>query len=261
MDQRMSLRPRGAVLLLIVACTTFLGAAPIAAQDATPAAAEVTAIAPDEPYAGATLAEWSARASQWFLSFPLDAHPGMDATGASCGHGQHGPVFFLPPSLSPEAGTLTCVVPAGMAVLVPLGGVGCTTVEPPPYFGRDEAELRACAEAGADDFSELTVSVNGEPIADVDQYRTTTPLYTINLPEDNVLGVPAGVAEGVSAGYDLLLAPLPPGEYLIEGGGQVDLEGDVITFGGAYTVIVEAPQVVEPAATPDTGTPAATPTG
>ena len=55
MDQRMSLRPRGAFLLLVVACVTFFGATPIAAQDATPTAAEVTAIAPDEPYEGATL--------------------------------------------------------------------------------------------------------------------------------------------------------------------------------------------------------------
>ena len=34
--------------------------------------------------------------------------------------------------------------------VVPAGGVECSTAEPPPFFGRDEEELRACAETAAE---------------------------------------------------------------------------------------------------------------
>ena len=72
--------------------------------------------------------------------------PGADPTGERCGYGQAGPVFFLVQS-GEEAAERTCTIPAGTALLLPLLDASCSTVEPPPFFGRDEAELRACTEA------------------------------------------------------------------------------------------------------------------
>src|SRR5215208_6134887 len=104
-------------------------------------------LAPGEPVSGASLAEWSARQWQWTVSLPIPVNPGQDVTGVTCAYGQFGPVFFIPRNYPP------CTVPAGVALFVPIAGTACSTVEPPPYAGRDEAELRAYAAAEVDRYT------------------------------------------------------------------------------------------------------------
>jgi hypothetical protein len=66
-------------------------------------------------------------------------------------------------------------------------------VEPPPFFGRDEAELRACASnavdmaEGAFDMTAMRHTVDGETVADLSVYLVATPRFTLWLPEDNLL--------------------------------------------------------------------------
>jgi hypothetical protein len=91
----------------------------------------------------------------------------------------------------------------------------CSTVEPPPYFGRNEEELQACVTAALDDFSPFRVRINGQEVADLDEYRTTSPPFTLTFPENNVFDVEPGVALAVAASYSFIIAPPPPGEYEI----------------------------------------------
>src|SRR5947207_2608039 len=44
---------------------------------------------------GNTYGEWSARWWQWVLAIPVATNPNLDTTGAHCGEGQAGPVWFL----------------------------------------------------------------------------------------------------------------------------------------------------------------------
>jgi hypothetical protein len=234
--------------------------APVTAQDATPDHDGLTILSPDEEYGGATLGEWIARNWQWAVSLPQESNPNFDPTGATCGYGQSGSVFFLPASYTEEPPTdLTCVVPAGTALLVSVGGSECSTVEPPPFFGRDEAELAACAEAFTDTIVAMEVSIDGEPVTDLERYRAQSPLSTFWFPEDNFFGVPGGVASFVADGYSFIIAPPPPGEYAISVSTQ--FEGDEGPLAVTMTVVVEEPQIIEPAATPEgtpeAGTPAA----
>jgi hypothetical protein len=66
-------------------------------------------------------------------------------------------------------------------------------VEPPPFFGRNEAELRACASnavdmaEGAFDMTAMRLTVDGETVADLSVYRAATPRFALWLPEDNLL--------------------------------------------------------------------------
>lgn len=244
---------RSFTMFLAVLSVLFGFVAPIAAQEATPATGEITILGPDESYAGATLSEWSAREWQWIASFPPEVSPGTDTTGERCGLGQSGPIFFLPGTFTPEPQNITCVVPEGMAILVGLGSSGCSSVEPPPFFGQSEEELRTCAEPGADEITGLAVSINDQEVLDPMQYRFTTPLFTMTFPEENVFDAPAGVALSVSSGYGFILAPLPPGEYEIMT--SMAFEGDTEPFVGTIRVIVEAPKVVEPAPGPEAATP------
>ena len=125
----------------------------------------------------------------------------------------------------------------------------CSTAEPPPFFGRNEEELRACAVSHVSTFLDLEASINGEAVPDLEDYRASTPLFTFYFAEDNFFEVPEGVASAVGEGYNFIIAPPPPGEYEITVSGTDTAVP--VTFTTTYRVIVEAPQVIEPEASPE----------
>jgi hypothetical protein len=174
---------------------------------------------------------------------PVDINPGDDAAGDRCGHGQSGPVFFVIGSGVP--GQRTCVVAEGTAIFVVVATVECSTVESPPFFGRTEEELRACATADMDAVADVQARVNGVDVADLETYRTASPLFTLTFPDSNIFGVEAGVAQAVSEGYSFIIAPPSPGRYELAWSVSYP-EGPL---GGTATVVVEAPQVIEPTTT------------
>jgi hypothetical protein len=245
---------RTGVRFLILALLCFSAAGMVSgrssAQDATPAPGGMTILPPDALVGGATLGEWSGRWWQWAVSIPEAANPNFDETaGGKCGYGQHGPVFFLPGSFTPDPPeVITCVVPAGVAIYAGFGGAECSPVEPPPFFGRDEAELAACAAANTATMT-VTATIDGQEIPDLDRYLSTSPIFTMNLPEDNFFGVPAGPAQAVAVGYGVILAPPPPGEYVIDG--SADFGDGSPPLAATIRVVVQEPAVVEPAATPE----------
>lgn len=158
---------------------------------------------------GVTPAEWSARHWQWTLEMPIGTNPGQDVTGAMCGTGQEPPVFFVPRNFPP------CQVPAGWSVLVPIVGSECSTVEPAPYHGETPDELRACAAQDVDRYVNIVVRIDGELVPEIAAYRVTSAPVSITLPPQNVLGAPAGEATVVGDGYQVILAPMSPGEHEI----------------------------------------------
>jgi hypothetical protein len=226
------------------------------AQEATPAAAGFV-LPPDAEVDGLDPGAWSARSWQWFFSLPEEINPFFDATGALCGYGQSGPVFFLAGSfVSVER---SCVIPVGVHIFVPLIGSECSTVESPPFFGRDEDELRQCASEAVDqaesavDMSAMAVTVDGETVAGFASYRAATPLFRLWLPEENLLGADQSVAESVADGYQVMLSPLSLGEHEV----AITIPGpqgeEPVTI--AYTLTV-----VSGSSDEATGTPSATPT-
>ncbi|MGY1782602.1 hypothetical protein [Geodermatophilus sp. SYSU D01036] len=136
--------------------------------------------------------------------------------------------FTLNPDVPP-----TCTVPTGTWIFVPAMTIECSTVEPPPFSGSNEAELRDCARAVAVEGSTLTVTVDGRPLP---LTLVETPLLTIDLPEDNVLGVPPRQALSVGAGFVALVHPLPPGTHQIVITGTGTFLGD---FTSVTTIVVE----------------------
>jgi hypothetical protein len=214
----------------------------------TPEAAAVEILPPDEAWAGLTRGEWDARWYQWTVSMPVDVNPAVDATGERCGYGQSGPVFFLPANWTESASVeRTCVVAEGTAIHASPATVNCSTLEPPPFFGRTEDELRACAAAWLDDATYYQARVNGQEVADLDSYRSSSPLFTLTFPENNLFGAEPGVAQAVSEAYSFIIAPPPPGEYEIVLSWRV--VGDPTTAVSTVNLIVEAPQVIEPTTT------------
>jgi hypothetical protein len=221
------------------------------AQEATPETAGAVLL-PDAEVAGLDLAEWSTRSWQWFFSLPQAVNPYFDESGESCGYGQSGPVFFL--AGAERSLERLCVVPEGAYVFVPLLGSECSTVEPPPFFGRDEAQLRACARnavamaEGAFDMTAMRLTVDGETIADLSPYRVATPRFALWLPDDNLLGSEQRVADSVADGYQVMLSPLGEGEHEL----VISIPGpEPITITYRLAVVSGAAAAIgEPGATP-----------
>jgi pimeloyl-ACP methyl ester carboxylesterase len=240
-------------LIAVVGLASGFG--PVTAQEATPTAAGV-ALPPDAQVAGLGLAEWSTRSWQWFFSFPQEVNPFSDDTGARCGYGQSGPVFFL--AGAEHSLERSCAVPPGVYLFVPLAGSECSTIEPPPFFGRTEAELRRCATDAVDtaegvlDMSTMRLTVDGADVRDLPAYRAVTPLFTLWLPEANVLGSAARTADSVADGYQVLLRPLAPGEHVVVIAIPGPQPGESVTITYRLTVVsgAYADQAGSPAATP-----------
>lgn len=136
--------------------------------------------------------------------------------------------FTLDPAAVP-----TCTVDAGTEIFVAAVSVECSTVEEPPFYGGNEAELRQCVRDLDVLQGDLTVAVDGEPVP---LTLVESPLLRLDLPEDDLLGVPPQQALSVASGLVALLQPLPPGTHEIVTTGTGTVLGD---FTNVTTIVVE----------------------
>ncbi|MCA1706817.1 MAG: hypothetical protein LC808_27575 [Actinobacteria bacterium] len=98
-----------AVLLLIGAGTDVLAAT-----------AKPRVLPPRSRPFGLTYAQWSEKWWQWALSIPEEQNPMLDPTGANCGIGQSGRVWFLAGTFGGGPATRVCTVPVGKALFFPI---------------------------------------------------------------------------------------------------------------------------------------------
>jgi hypothetical protein len=161
----------------------------------------------------------------WAVSFPADANPIGDTTGALCAEGQSGNTWFLAGTLfNVGPVTRTCTIPVGTKLFFPVVNSFCADF--PAVLHMQLAELRDCAARDVDPFdpADLTATVDGEPVPIV---RAQSALFPLFLPEDNIFGCPecAGHSQEVADGYWVLLEPLTPGVHEIhfQAGDTIDV--------------------------------------
>jgi hypothetical protein len=187
---------------------------------------------------GKTYGEWSAAWWQYVLSIPQSKNPLLDEKGKDCGLGQSARVFFLVGTFTSTvdvngdvvgtANRSQCKIPAGKPLFIPILNAECSTVE---GNGNTERELRTCANGFVSNVTELSLEVDGKKVPGLapgaDAFRADSPLFTFNLPKNNILqcpapGVgqppvlcPAGPSKSVADGYYVLLEPLSVGAHTI----------------------------------------------
>jgi hypothetical protein len=223
---------RSAMALITIAIWLAAATRPVALADGN---SNPRVLPPHSKPYGLTYGEWSARWWQWAFSIPLAEHPFIDSTGANCGAGQSGKVWFLVGATGGEVRN-GCVVPAGKALFFPIINVECSTLEPPPFFGSNEAELRSCAEGFLNNIADLTCEIDGQAIQNLNLYRGGSPLFEFTVPDGNILGVAAGSGLSVADGIYVMLAPLPVGAHTIHFTGTfVDL---MFTIDTTYNLTV-----------------------
>jgi hypothetical protein len=173
------------------------------------------------------------------FSYPVVAghHPYLDG-GAFVGHNG---VLFL--AALPGGVTINVTIPAGMPLLLPVMDAECSELEPDPFHGDTEAELRACANHHIDHTSGLFLVIDGHTVNNLRDYRTESPLFEFTLPENNLfqffgLDAPGGTTSpAVDAGIYVLLTPLSGGQHTIHVGGTFDELGFSIDTTFEITVV------------------------
>lgn len=175
------------------------------------------------------------------LPFVDDTHPFYDPTGDLVGVGQSGPVWFV---AAPITGFLTppdpivrrYTVPRRTSLFIALLNSECSNLEPAPFYGGNEAEQRACANAFSEYFHDVFFEIDGVPINNIEAHRVESPQFTFTAPYPNILAVPGGEGTAVADGYFVLLAPLSRGNHTLHYGGKLVFppgvfgNPDVLTF-------------------------------
>ena len=112
--------------------------------------------------------------------------------------------------------TLTCTIKKGTSPFIYIGS-NCSNVEPPPFYGADEAAQRECAVAADEFFVAISIAVDGGEPVDIrkPRFELISPQRTVVLAEDNFLGVPAGPATIVAHAWGALVKKLRPGEHTV----------------------------------------------
>lgn len=166
---------------------------------------------PNSRVQGLTYGEWSARWWQYVFSIPTPQNPLTSGTGAVIQRVGNVELVVVNSTMDEP---IQLQAPLGTILYLELLVAECSTLEEPPFYGGNEQELRACAHAFVP--TDMEASIDGVEIWNPSQYISTSPLYEFVVPEDNILGVPAGTTgESVSFGAFLMLAPLNPGKHTI----------------------------------------------
>jgi hypothetical protein len=199
-------------------------------------------IPPNAHFRGLSYGEWEARWWQMAFSIPVVGgyHPLI--SGGAFG-GEDGVVFLSGVSGAP---TINVKIRAGTALFFPVVNTECSVIEPDPFHGGNEKQLRARANMHIDSASGLVAMIDGKPVKHLGVYRVQSPLFKFGpLPQDNVLAFfygnaarfPAGATSlSVDAGVYLLLAPLRAGKHTIHFGGTI--EDEEFTVDTTYIVTV-----------------------
>jgi hypothetical protein len=192
-----SLKGRRGKLLRWAVSTAIAGCVVLPAVST---AAPTPAVAPPRP--SLTALWW-----QTYVSLP-------DA-GSRCDLGIDKVVFLGATTGGPVS--RSCTLPAGPSILVPLINVECSSLE---GNGRTPAEWRACATGFADDFTDLSLTINGVAVADLTRLRVQSQPFAFSPVQNNLFGIPPGTGGSVSDGYWALIGPLAPGTYDVSFGGS-----------------------------------------
>lgn len=173
---------------------------------------------------------YSVLSEEWWkfhYRIPADIHPA--SVDGECDTGQVGKVWFLEGTYTNEVNpdpdgdvvqtvVRDCNVPRGKSLFFPIFNVDCNTVATDGGFllALGENEETCATKFFESPFSvrDLSFSLDGDELDDIDpDYYTTTDVFDLTLPDDNIAGVDCEAVDcddiqAVSAGYFVHVRPL-----------------------------------------------------
>jgi len=167
---------------------------------------------------GASLAEWTQRFWNRFMSIPVNVSPATDKTGIQCGINQSGPVWFLGGPLG-GTNTLSCTIPAGKAILAPAAAYfndyPCQDPSFEPAAGQTLEDFLTQGVTPIIDSFSTAVELDGSPLK---VHRVTAGLQSFTGAKD-IVSIDACVTGSpqlaVADGKYVLIGPLSPGLHIL----------------------------------------------
>jgi hypothetical protein len=188
-----------------------------------------TAVIPSNASAhGKGYGEWSASWWQWVMEHPMAGHPMVDDPGFNVSSGQSGKVWFLAFPFGSVERHVT--VPHGTMLFVASLNAEASDLE---GLGTTYQERLETANFLADHIRNLSVTIDGEPVENLDSFRVVSPEFTFKAPSPWIFGDTGGEGTSVADGYYLLLTPFSTGTHTIHIEGDFHFsvdEGDPFDF-------------------------------
>ena len=98
------------------------------------------------------------------------------------------------------------------------------------------SDLIKCSQEDNDNTIDLKASIDGKQLTNLEHYRVMSSLFNITIPQNNVLGLPAGKTQMISDGFWMFLKPLAPGSHDVQFNGLTP--GDPTTGTNNFAVDV-----------------------
>jgi hypothetical protein len=157
------------------------------------------------PY-GLTISEWSTKWWQWLLLIPKSLNPAMDSSGENASIGQsNSNVFFLCQTIeNVKQPSRKISIRRGTSIFMPIINWISNFYE----HGNSERELIETATERMDVIGNLKFNLNGMNIQGLEKYRFRSKFFTVELPRDNILDLPAGKARFITDGYWVFTKPI-----------------------------------------------------
>jgi hypothetical protein len=191
---------------------------------------------------GRTYGDWMAAWDQWSYSLPVTTHPLF--TDGDCSVGQSGPVWFLGGAFVPPWTRVRhCSIPSGTALFFPVWDWEDSAVEESTSEHPGDPTYQQIATLRSNVFQLLNqylnplefLAIDNKQIRDLLQdFRIQSTVFGFTIPDNNLLSAvygttyPAGTYfPAVDDGWDVMLAPLPPGDHVVVFGVA---GGDTITY-------------------------------
>ena len=210
------------------------GACLVAAAGLPPAAlaGDSPLVPAQEAVAGRSQLDWSIAWWRWAASFELADSPVADRTGARCGAGQSGAVWFLAGTYGSHRTTRRCTVPANTLLFFPLVNYSALAHAPSAAACR---HAQRQADALTDAPRMLLLDLNGQRFEGLAAHRQRTVHCFDAAPrpapqEDAMVGAAPERLPLASNGYYVMLRPLPPGTYTLNFGGQLPSLSQAVTY-------------------------------
>jgi hypothetical protein len=194
-------------LLALLATTSLVAGAQ--------SASSVTPIDPDDFVFERTQVDWSEAYLQWIATFPRDASPVSDATGALCAARQDGDVWFLATSNGSAPVVRQCSVPPGKTLFVPIA----LTTERTGNKEPDCASMARIASGNLARVTGLSMTIDGLSVFNLERHRQPTgDCFAPGLRQLPRSGAKTTVADG----WYVMLQPLPAGPHTLVVGARYD---------------------------------------
>jgi hypothetical protein len=173
---------------------------------------EMKIFSPSETAYGLSYSEWAIKWWQRMFSICSNNNPVIDDSGKNCRYKQSGPVWFLAGTVISSRVFRHCNIPDGKAILFPIINTERSTSELPCATN---SQLIEAAKHDIDQVSRLGVTIDGDKLGHLGEYRTPTPPFYLKVPKDNFMGLTHGNTRAVSDGFWIILKPMPIGNHVI----------------------------------------------